>query len=294
MAGQGSLRHSSSMLHRLTVTVQARVVFTLIFGWILGSSHSLAQAPLIETTSHDGVVDIELRWQWTSPSPMQWDLEATAIDSADAKILDIRPDSPLTRLSGDLIRSADQTSVRLVPQQPMTTGAILFRLRCSENGVLRLRSTTPETPPSDKSDGEVLEIAIKKLAAGAAFESPNRVSSSPTWTIQRLETDSVRIRVGEKHSICAPDQPIDLSVRINSIPGRASTSVLMKYGFYEVARGQTIHSGQKSVTLDANGNSPTVTIDDNVLHDEGVYEFRCEIETDQDKLWSRLRRREPA
>ncbi|WP_146532843.1 hypothetical protein [Rubripirellula reticaptiva] len=293
MAGQGSLRHSSSMPHRVTVAAQALVVFHLIVGLILGSSHSFAQAPLIETTSHDDIIDIELRWQWKSPNPIHWDLEATAVDSANGKILSVRPDSQLTRLSGELTRSSDQTSVRLEPYQPMTAGAILFRLRCSENGILRLRSRNPENRSSDQNHDEVLEIAVKKLTTGAAFESPNKDSSSPTWTIQRLETDSVRIRVGEKHSICVPDQPIDLSVRINSIPGRASSTVLMKYGFYEVSRGQTIHSGQKPVTLDANGNSPTITIDDNVLHDEGVYEFRCEIETDQDKLWSRLRRREP-
>ncbi len=296
MAGQGSLRHGSPRLGPDRVPAWSLFVFWLSLGFLIGESQACADDPMWDSVSDGDIVDVELRWQWTSPTPIHWNLEATAVDTKLATILDVRDDgaSEKNTSKSELIRSDDQSRFRLNTPTATTSGGVVFRLRCTTDGVLKLIRSDQAIRSNQAAGDEVVEIAVQKLLAGEAIESSGNTDETPTWSVRRVESDTIRIRVGTSESICKPDQPIDLAVCVNSLSSHASATVMMKYGFYEVARGQMIHTGQKTVKLDTHGNSPPITIHDNVLHDEGVYEFRCEIESEHDKLWSRLRRRESA
>ncbi|WP_146458388.1 hypothetical protein [Rubripirellula tenax] len=263
---------------------------------LLGSLACVSVASASDiATSTDDIVDIRLNWRWKSPTPTLWDLQAEVVDGKTGRLIDVQNRCAAPQTVGAIERSEDQSRFRFSPRNPTGDGGVRFRLRCSPDAVLRIKQLAT-SPSHSASDNRVMEVAVRRLVAGETIESKGEsptTSATSTWSLGRESGDALRIASEADHGIMHAGQHHGIVVAVNALHQPPSRTLTLAYSFYEVGRGQTVHSGQKTVSIDEHGNSLPMAIEDGILRDEGVYEFRCEIETEQDKLWSRLRRKAP-
>ncbi|QDT01793.1 hypothetical protein K227x_01610 [Rubripirellula lacrimiformis] len=249
-------------------------------------------------SSDEQTTDLRLRWEWASPNPVRWNLQASIVESRDgvpeARILDVENHCDESHAvaafshAGNGLAAVNQLGFQT--RLPMRDGSVVFRLRCSSDAVLRIRRFANR---SGGGDDEVVEVPVQQLLSGDPVESKQASANQQTWSLRRVTSDTLRIHTGRDLPIIQPGTSIGMSVRVNACTAHRLQTLSLRYGIFHVGRGETVVSGDRKVEVDGQGNSPSIDLSDLAPGDEGVYEVRCEISDDQDNLWSRLRRREP-
>ncbi len=104
--------------------------------------------------------------------------------------------------------------------------------------------------------------------------------------------DFIQIRTSTSPPVVEPGKPLNISVSVKSLSDHASMDVVLRYSLNGAGQSHPVVTGQKTIKLDSSGNSEPVTIDDVMPSQEGVFEFRCVLEADQQNVWTRFRRRD--
>ena len=175
-----------------------------------------------------------------------------------------------------------------------------FRLRVSRASKLHLElQTEASSGMSPKTHREQHEILIADVISGAEIlppatdGAPSGTRSRPTWSLQRVVGDELRVENLDPSFFYQPGSDVRFSVRANSIADHASSRLTLETSVYRVSDGRTTTSGRAQFQVDSMGNSEAAPVDLTAPSEPGVYEVRCELVRDDEKIWKRFRRRDP-
>ncbi len=190
-------------------------------------------------------IDVRVIFEFKSPSPQPWNLRLRISDAPnlEASLGEIRNFSQSETTSGifDLDRSGQMLTVH--SRHAIIGGKFELRIRSSREAKLWIE-------PLGKSADEAnmpppREIAIVDLLAGEVIESqPSTISDESVtgWTIQRVETDGLRLEDLQPVPVYRPGDPLSLSVRVNGMLDHASKSHVLHYELYRVSDGEIVET----------------------------------------------------
>ena len=179
----------------------------------------------------------------------------------------------------------------------MPRGKMGFNFRGSMDAKISVELTAGRRLPLDaQTTTEVVSVADLLASRRLAFDAAT--ATDPSWSIARINTDVLRIDLGEtplqagEHGVASISQAIKLTARANGLLAERSAKLVVSYEIHQVATGRVVASDTVDLKTDQNGNSAPVTLTEKPIADAGVYELHCQLSQD-DKIWTRLRRSEP-
>ncbi|MCG8653881.1 MAG: hypothetical protein MI861_28840, partial [Pirellulales bacterium] len=279
MAGQGS-RHRTILPARLMKQACYRCVLWSVL-IVVG----------VAASAED--VDIQLQLSWsadqTKSARVRVDLIDVGQNLSPALISEVENHCEAEVSTGAWSLAEQSRSLLFHPPAGVSSGAARFRLRAPRHAKLRVRG--------HDSDDQGHAVALEELLAGQPVGSANPVSDSSSgqiaWSIQRVSGDPLRIRL-EQPSVCLTTaDELSFSVQVHQLVGQASQALELRYALYRVGYDRVVADQSWPITIDAVGNSAAVEVKEKAPVNPGVYEIRCWLRRPDDKLWRRLRRRQP-
>ena len=310
MAGHGSLcpgiaESSSPVLVagcRCASALRCLVLF-VSFGFLLSTNHSAAADPTINLlTSQDEMLDVAVDFSWNTKDSQYCHLRLRLVDKSNGNrsvIRDLENLSDSDRTVAAFSLNPDATRLNFQPRVKVDSAIVRFRVRGTR--AARMVIEVLEDPRNGTQPAitrAVREIALADLLQGDSLHSDTTFSSSatnaqPIWSIQRTKTDEFRLSGLPSVPIYNPGGKLDVAVAVNAMTRQASTPLTLQYSIAQISQNETVVMHRRAISLDANGNSDTVRITEVIPDAPGVYELRCQISGDEDRIWDRLRRREP-
>lgn len=288
MAGQGSLCRR---------WIQSGAAASAL-GWMCAIACGVASA------TESNVIDVRMRFQWQAPSECYWkaQLEVTGGSGSMNSIQEV-VDQGSSDLTGamELLKnpaelSNNPTNLVIQPRFTKTGGTVEFRVRGDRDSKLAIRVS--RFKPSEGAS--VDHLPSRELTLAELVENPEILSEAeagteserPSWTLNRVQGDPLRLEGLNVREIVQPGQEINYSVRCNALMSQSSQLHTLQASVIRVSDGETIHRSRHLMQIDARGDSPPVSISFSAPDEAGVYEVRSVLIREDENIWSRIRRRD--
>lgn len=295
MAGQGSL--CQRILHPRC----SWPAFGLLCAILLGRL-TLIPSALSANDSLD-MVDLRLRCDWQSTDARFWKVRLSIVDSETPTTVmsEIQNHSDSDLTSGAFEQSRDARTVLFQPRHAVLGGAVQLRVKAMRHAKLAVEVLSSDRADFDSGVASAIkQIPLNEVITGAQVESvdgftggTNEGTVAPTWSLQRIPVDELRLQTAGTSQLYAPGAELQLTVRANALVHHASRALNLRYSLYRLGDGETVATHRQTITVNARGDSDLVTIQENVPNEPGVYEIRCQLTRDDENIWSRFRKAEP-
>lgn len=260
-----------------------------------------AEAP--EPLGAAGGVDVRVQWRFSAEQVRRWNLRLALVaaegnsPSAAATISEVENHCRSLSSTGSIRLSQSGRHIDFISSETLSDGAIHFRVRGPGDSRLAifLGTASPDAEPRSLADAAMI-VPLSQLLDGQSktgsqpeAEGQSRVS----WSLQRTPGDALRIELDPTSEWVSPGAEFSFAIRGNAFVGYASQSLYLRYELFRVGHGKVVAEQTWPVQIDAQGDTAPVTVTAAAPLDPGVYEIRCVITREEEKLWSRLRRRDP-
>lgn len=307
MAGQGSLCRTLLLARFLTKALRrvcARLVnlpscVTCVFAIVLTLAFtptSLAEDLVPVDSASNSQIDVHLDVNWSASEPRPWNLRIALVDETDSADQNASIDAIQNRCAskestGAITLSENRREIGFHVRAAQADGAIRFRVRASRTARLKVifDDASPETEDVIVAIADVLagrEIGGEVASTG---EEPDPLN----WSVGRVDGDALRIDLPESPNLLEPNSEFTVAIRASSFVEQASQSLFLSYALYRVGHGRVVSDRTWPIDVDEFGNTKPIVFAESAPPEPGVYEIRCSIESDQQSLWTRLRRRDP-
>ncbi|WP_146398396.1 hypothetical protein [Planctomycetes bacterium CA13] len=237
-------------------------------------------------------VNLRLELSWTTELANRWRIQVEVVDRNGTAILsELENRCQEPTVCGAFQLNDDASSWTFSPRFATGNGGARFQVTASDAAelVVRVDSFDAATTPDDSqsvSTGMVTRIPLQKLIS----ETVNS-QTDPTWVLRRVANDSVRVSFADPSIIRQPGTPIETRVVGNALVEGKSKLLHLVSSIIRASDGKVVSTQTDPFEIDSQGNSKPVTVANRCPTEPGVYELRYEV-TNEDRLWSRLRRRE--
>ena len=310
MAGHGSLRRKGvstnlpAMVERWKYA-KTCLQFTLLPLLILlfGGEQAATGDPAINLqTSSNNTLDLALDFEWSVEEARYCHLRLRLLDDSVTQGFMIHELVNQSESDNTLAGfQLNQDATRLTFHPRARVDSVRIRLRVKGTPKTRIIIETldePRNPEGVRTDQQIREINFSDLQQKKVLQSdpPGTASStgnqSSTWSIRRAANDEMRLNGLQAVPVYEPNAPLELAAAVNAMTGQASSVLTFHYSIVQVANQKTVTRHRKSITINAAGNSDVIPITESVPEAPGVYEIRCHLTKDDDRIWDRLRGRE--
>ena len=310
MAGHGSLRPKRLLSKLPTMVIRWRcanaclqfVIFPFLLLLFMGEQAAAGNAAIALHTSSNDTVDLALDFDWA--------VEEAQYCHLRIKLLDDSSNQPYLIHELENLSDSDQTVAAFTLNQDATQ--LTFHPRGRVNSVrIRLRvQGTPDTriviesleesrnPKEFHTAQPIREISFADLLLNKVLLSDTPLVASKIatqrsdWSIQRADTDEIRIAGLQPVPVYQPNEPLELAAAVNAMTRAASSVLTFHYSIVQLSNQKTVVRHRKSISINTAGNSDVIPITEVIPETPGVYEIRCHLSKDDDRIWDRLRGRE--
>ncbi|MGI9469932.1 MAG: hypothetical protein ACR2NZ_00270 [Rubripirellula sp.] len=252
-------------------------------------------------TSQGGVLDVSLDCRWAKQDARFWNVRLRVIDPAanDSQLLDLENHSQSELTTGAFTHSDDRKQLSFRPRFPVEEGAVRFRVRASRDAKIAIEFLQDDRNPDSNAAPNVHEISLVDLLQGRVTKSepiddPKATDNGFQWSVKRSAGDQIRLTGLNPVPVYEPGADLKLSLGLNAVADHASRELTLQYSVVRVSHGETVLLQRHPVHTDEQGNCPPISIDELAPDSPGIYELRCEVLEDDEKIWARLRKREPS
>lgn len=262
--------------------------------------------PKLETSQGE-MLDVRLDCRWTTEESRFWDVQIRLRDPAasDSQLIDLENLSSSRLTTGAFLRSQDQKQITFRPRFRVSDGAARLRVRASRQATIVLEIRSDDRDDSPVKGPILREIPLVELLNGKSSESEadstdeidrDRPSDATqvTWSIKRAAGDQLRLAGISKVPVYEPGSKLNLALCSNALSTHPSRELTIQYSLVRASHGDTVLLRRETVSLDEHGNCPPISIEEVAPEAPGIYEVRCEILDEDEMIWARLRKREPA
>ena len=265
---------------------------------------SAAADPTINLqASQDDAVDVGFDFSWNAKEPQFCHLRIRLVDESSASrcvIRDLENLSESDQTVAAFSLNQDATQLTFHPRGQVDSAVIRFRVQGTRNSRIVIEILDdPRTRTGSPIAQPVREIALTDLLQVESFHSETTFSTThtaeqqPSWSIRRVKNDEIRLSGLPAVPVYTPGEELNLAAVVNAMMRQASTALTLQYSIVQVSNDETIVLHRHPIRINSNGNSDPIRITEVAPDTPGVYELRCQVSEVEDRIWDRLRRREP-
>ena len=310
MAGHGSLR-PRNLLSKLPVLVMrwryanTCLQFTVLPFLLLlfvGKQATAGDPALNLQTSRNNTVDIALDFEWAAEEAQYCHLRLRLLDDSSNQrhmIQELENQSDSDKTVAAFTLSQDATQLTFHPRAQVESVRVRLRVQGTPNTRIVVESLDePRNPEGTRIAQPIREMSFadllqkKALLSDTPFVASKTAKQRPNWSICRTEDDEIRLAGLQAVPIYAPNEPLELAAAVNAMTREASSVLTFHYSIVRVSNQKTVVRHRKSISINAAGNSDVMPMAETVPEIPGVYEIRCHVSKDDDRIWDRLRGRE--
>ena len=278
---------------------------------------AIAQSPVQNGPSENRpsengrVVDLNLRMRWTAERPQFWQIRIATAAGRDEAIGELTASATISQIvnrcdslaaPGSFQVAKDGSAVTFTPRESLRDGEFDFRWRGSretrisvqihEGGKYARPPASPSDPAWNQLPAKLIDVddLMGGQSLGGSVDSDQAAATS-TWSMNRTSDDPLRIEAISNAGFAEISGTFSCSVRASGLADWASADLVLVYELRQASTGRVVSEKRWPLTLDADGNSVVVDIDEPSPAVMGVYEIHCRLEKDDDNLLMRLRRR---
>ena len=279
-------------------------VALLSFGLLLPFGESAAADPTINLqTSHEDTLDVGFDFSWNAKESQYCHLHLRLLDESSGSrsvIRDLENLSDSDQTVAAFSLNQDATRLTFHPRVKVDSASVRFRVRGTRNARIVIEIVDDSRHRTRSAIAQpVREIALADLLQAESLQSETTFSTNdttqpqPSWSIRRVKNDEIRLSGLPAVPAYNPGDEVDLAIAVNAMTQQASTALTLQYSIVHVSNNETIVLHRRPISINANGNSDAVRITEAIPDTPGVYELRCQVSKDENRIWDRLRRREP-
>ncbi len=267
----------------------------LVACWLVGSFlvASLDQ-PVVAQAVPDNVtsaavadsVDAWFMVGWSAAEPSVWDLKLAIESDGPASFVGLENHCTSDASTGAIDFTPGEPRVSINTREPSQGGMVRVRLRAPLDASLACYRAG--------SDDPVRVRVADLLSASAATEITTAAPESKSglvWKFERTPQDSLRVDLVRTSKMIPINEPLAFSLGVHHHASRAGFDVILKYSLVRVDGGETIATQSWAHKLDESGSSPLIEVTTPALTEPGIYELRALVETTDEGLWGKIRRR---
>ncbi len=253
-------------------------------------------------TSQNQTLDLALDFEWTVPQSQYCHLRLRLLDESinrQCMILELENLSESNATVAAFTLSQDATQLTFQPRSQVDSVRIRLRvLGTPKTRIVFEALDDPRNPASVRSGQPVREMSLAELLEKKTLKSETPVTTSdtarqqPNWSLGRAKTDELRLTGLPTVPVYEPGATLELAAAVNAMQSQASSVMTFHYAIIQISNQKTITRHRESISINAEGNSDVIPISAAVPETPGVYEIRCHLAEDDDRIWDRLRRRE--
>ena len=253
-------------------------------------------------TSQNQTLNLALDFEWTVPQPQYCHLRLRLLDESTNRqcmIQKLENLSESNATTAAFTLSQDGTQITFQPRSQVDSVRVRLRVLGTPKTRIVLEALDdPRNPASTRSAQPVRKMSLaellekKTLKSEMPFITSNTARQQPNWSISRAEKDELRLAGLKAVPVYEPGATLELAAAVNAMTSQASSVLTFHYAIIQVSNQKTVARHRKSISINAGGNSDVIPISAEVPETPGVYEIRCHLVEDDDRIWDRLRRRE--
>ena len=310
MAGHGSLR-PKSLLSKLPAMVMrwkyantclqfAFLPFLMLL--FMGEQTATGDPALNLQTSRNNTVDIALDFDWAVEESQYCHLRLRLLDDSSNQrymIHELVNQSDSDKTVAAFTLSQDATQLTFHPRAQVNSVRVRLRVQGTPSTRIVIESLDePRNPEGVRIAQPIREISFadllqkKTLLSDTPFVASKTAKQRSRWSIRRAEDDEIRLTGLQAVPVYEPNEPLELAAAVNSMTREASSVLTFHYSIVRVSNQKTVVRHRTSISINAAGNSDVIPIAETVPEIPGVYEIRCHLSKDDDRIWERLRGRE--
>ena len=229
MAGQGSLcqRIYQSRCNRSALGLLCALLSVLS-----------ALAPSVSAASEETeLVDARLRFQWESNDARFFQVRLNVIDAGGEgnthSISEVANHSTSDRTTGAIELSSDAQTVTIQPRHALRGGAIQFRVVASREAFVSIEVLDDgHKAVSSSARRMVKQFPLLEIVDRGRLTSESDGSvvtaGPPTWTLSRLDNDSLRIENLRDLPVYKPGEQLSFSIRASALVHHASEQLSLQ------------------------------------------------------------------
>lgn len=310
MAGHGSLRPKSLlsklpamvMRWKYATTCLQFAVLPFLMLLFMGEQAATGDPALNLQTSRDNSVDIALDFDWAVEEAQYCHLRLRLLDDSSNQrymIHELENQSDSDKTVAAFTLSQDATQLTFHPRAQVNSVRVRLRVQGTPETRIVIESLDePRNPEGVRIAHPIREISFadllqkKTLLSDTPFVASKTTKQRTRWSIRRAEDDEIRLAGLQAIPVYEPNEPLELAAAVNAMTREASSVLTFHYSIVRVSNQTTVVRHRKSISINVNGNSDVIPIAESVPETPGVYEIRCHLSGDDDRIWDRLRGRE--
>ncbi len=261
----------------------------------IGTSNDLAAS----TQPVEGeLVDAWVEIRWAIAQPSSWRVRIAIESDAPANISQYENYCKSDATTESIVIASDRRQLELSCREKSSDGVLRVRLRGSRSATLvcnTLSTNTDGDSISSDNSTEPVRVSVGELLSGPASlqRTSAAIGETPeaTWTFERTLHDALRVDLKRSSRIVPAGESISFSLGINHLEPHAGSDCVLRYILRHVERSEVVAHQSWNVTLNATGSAEPVQVTTAELTEPGVYELRGVVETTDNGIWGKLRRR---
>ncbi len=253
-------------------------------------------------TSRNNTVDIALNFDWAVEEAQYCHLRIRLLDDSSNQrymIHELENQSESDQTVAAFTLSQDATQLTFHPRAQVNSVRIRLRVQGTPNTRIVVESLDePRNPQEVRIAQPTRDISFadllqkKVLLSDAPLAVSNTSKQRASWSIRRAEADEIRIAGLRAVPVYEPNEPLELAAAVNAMTPEASSVLTFHYSIVQLSNQETVVRHRKSISINTAGNSDMIPIAEVIPETPGVYEIRCHLSKDDDRIWDRLRGRE--
>ena len=306
--GHGSLR-PKSLLSKLPAMVMRWkyantclqfAVLPFLMLLFMGEQAATGDPALNLQTSRDNSVDIALDFDWAVEEAQYCHLRLRLLDDSSNQrymIHELENQSDSDKTVAAFTLSQDATQLTFHPRAQVNSVRVRLRVQGTPETRIVIESLDePRNPEGVRIAHPIREISFadllqkKTLLSDTPFVASKTAKQRTRWSIRRAEDDEIRLAGLQAIPVYEPNETSRVGCRCQCHDTRsvfrADLPLLDCSGLEPKNSGTTPENQSASMS---NGNSDVIPIAESVPETPGVYEIRCHLSGDDDRIWDRLR-----
>ncbi len=234
-------------------------------------------------------IDSWFRVQWSTEEPREWHIRLKIVSDESSEFVEFENHCTSDSSTGAFTFVSGQPEFSIDTREPSNGGAVRVHVRASQSAQLSCELISAGEAPRT----EQVAIADLMPANSTLERSAPATATSPAvnWTFQRTLDDAVQVILREPSTVISVGEPLQFSLAINRLEAYRSSNVTLRYSLRRVNSGTTVASQTWDLALNEFGSASKIDVTASELSEPGVYELRSVIETSDDGIWSKFRRR---
>ncbi|MDA7893300.1 hypothetical protein N9B38_00140 [bacterium] len=278
------------------------LVLTILVS-MLAVSQVVSGDPAINLqTSRNSTLDVTLDFKWTAAESQYCHFRLRLVDesgNSECMIHELENQSDSDDTVAAFTLSQNATQLDFQPRAQVKSARFRLRVQGTPNTRVVIEALDePRNPAGMRSLQPVREVSLTELIKKETSKSEtpvtalNAIGQQASWSLQRAEDDEIRLTGLQAVPVYEPGTTLELAAAVNSMARQASSVLTFHYSIIQVSTQNTVVRHRKTISIDAAGNSEAILISETVPEAAGVYEIRCRLSKEDDRIWDRLRRRE--